>query len=236
MSLVSHWKLDESSGLVASNSADVSVSGVLENMVGDEWITSGVINNALTFDGVDDGINCGDVYNYERTQPFSMSMWLNTGDGSGQSMLAGRYKSAAPFKGYMFHTEDTKVRLLFSNNDLNEHLWAESTGSVVDSTWHHVAVTYDGTSDVTGVVFYIDGAISATVPVLNTLNSSIKYNGTLFYLGRREGAANNIPFVGSLDDVRLYNHVLSQGEITALYKMTSAGVIRRRRIHVSHRI
>ena len=51
-----HWKLNESTGTVAENSAG-DTNGSLVNMNGDEW-TTGQLEGALEFDGDNDYINC----------------------------------------------------------------------------------------------------------------------------------------------------------------------------------
>jgi len=51
-SLVLHWKLDESSGATAADSAGTNV-GTLVNMAGSEW-TAGKVDGALGFPGAND--------------------------------------------------------------------------------------------------------------------------------------------------------------------------------------
>ena len=80
------------------------------------------------------------------------------------------------------------------------------TPTYVDGNWHHVVVNYDGVN----VSSYVDGiaelaptAFSPT-PITDNGISIAQNRGTGFY-------------PGGLDDIRLYNRVLSTGEITRLY-------------------
>ena len=57
-SLVGWWKLDETSGLIATDISGSGNDGTLMNMGGEEW-TTGVINGALDMDGTDDYVDLG---------------------------------------------------------------------------------------------------------------------------------------------------------------------------------
>jgi hypothetical protein len=78
-----------------------------------------------------------------------------------------------------------------------------------DMNWHHYAITtYHGSPD---VKFYIDGVYSptwingGTVNLKPTTHSDLQIGGTIYY-------SDNI-----MDDVRIYNRILSPIEITSLY-------------------
>ena len=67
---IAHWKLDETSGTTASDSAG-TYSGTLTN--GPVW-TTGKINNALSFDGTDDYVTAGTGPTLAN-QSFTVSAW-----------------------------------------------------------------------------------------------------------------------------------------------------------------
>jgi hypothetical protein len=89
-----------------------------------------------------------------------------------------------------------------------------------DNLWHHYAIVYDSTfaNNLTAVIFYIDGLMSTTV--CNNFNSTVSVNtttGSGFMIGKLEQAFNSTRFFnGSLDEIRLYDRVLTQQEITAI--------------------
>jgi hypothetical protein len=71
-------------------------------------------------------------------------------------------------------------------------------------TWHHVAVTYDGTTR----TFYYDGAF------LNSGTGQTRATtGTNFYLGRTTA---DVAFNGVLDEVALYTKALTLAEVQSL--------------------
>ena len=71
--LVSHWKLDESEGMISHDSAGSNDA----NLVGDPvWQpTGGWVDGALELDGVDDGAEAGFVLN-PAGSPFSAFAWI----------------------------------------------------------------------------------------------------------------------------------------------------------------
>ena len=94
---------------------------------------------------------------------------------------------------------------------------AFSTAGVTDTNWHHVAVTTSGGT----VVFYVDG-----VPYpYGNYNPTYQFTTSAAISGRADNlnANNNASFLGSIDEVSVYNRALSANEIFAIYAAGSAG-------------
>jgi hypothetical protein len=94
----------------------------------------------------------------------------------------------------------------------------------MDGNWHHFAGIADGS---TGLSMYLDGALvtvnldggsstcSDPVKAVNTAN--IVYTaGRSFWVGRNGKTSANYDFNGNIDEVRVYNRVLSAAEIASL--------------------
>ncbi len=82
--------------------------------------------------------------------------------------------------------------------------------AALPSGWHHVAVTLDATSHVT--ILYLDGAEVAR-NVTNALLPKDLGKTTNNWLGRSQ-SADDAYYLGALDDFRIYDFVLSTGEVT----------------------
>ncbi len=93
-----------------------------------------------------------------------------------------------------------------------------------DDLWHHVAVVLedDGSADVSETVLYVDGvaeAITLSEPgAVKTGDTSggLEANDVLIGKFYRPGLA--LHFKGMIDEVRIYDRALSDGEVGELAK------------------
>ena len=90
---------------------------------------------------------------------------------------------------------------------------ATGTIPVDDGTWHHVAGAFDGTE----YKLYIDGRTNVSVASAGELQgSATAYNACIgAHYKRSDGAPKNF-FNGFIDDVRIYDRVLSEEEILGI--------------------
>jgi hypothetical protein len=92
---------------------------------------------------------------------------------------------------------------------------------VNDGAFHHVAVTYDGTTE----SVYLDGALLASVP-FKQAGYAAKYQyqiGAGYTLNWPAAAAGYFYFQGLIDEVEFFNRALSAAEIQAIFNAGSAG-------------
>jgi hypothetical protein len=153
-----------------------------------------------------------------QNSPFSISLWYNpTGtDWSFEVPMARNY--ASDCQGYIGQWGiilfDCR-RAVFEVNQ--NYIWSDyyntdgcmETTVDLSNTWQHLTVTYDGTTD---LKLYRNG-VSTTDIISGAPNScGMPALGDLF-LGK--------DFNGLLDDIIIYDHVLSQSEVTTLYNLTA---------------
>jgi hypothetical protein len=85
-----------------------------------------------------------------------------------------------------------------------------------DSTWHHVAATFDGSN----LVGYLDGTARFNLPAPGQINRYSGGTDMSIFIGTRgttAGGATTNYWNGSVDDVIVLNRSLSAGEVLALY-------------------
>jgi len=209
--LVAHWKLDETSGTIANDSAGAN-NGTVSGAI---W-TPGRIDGGLDFDGSGNYVlGTNSPFNFENTT-FSVCAWFKTTDSdSGIIVSEGGYGNG----GWTLGVNRCVYFGYKSSNYTDDAYSAMTTGYYNDGQWHHVAaIGTTNTSNHTGnyAVIYIDGN-----PVTTTNGNT---NGDYGYMpstanwsiGARDGATRTF-FDGSIDDVRIYNYGLSDVEIAALY-------------------
>ncbi len=90
---------------------------------------------------------------------------------------------------------------------------ASGTIPVNDGLWHHVAGAYDGTE----YRVYIDGRMAVSVASAGVLQGgATAYYGAIGAHYKRSDGAPKTFFKGLVDDVRIYDRILSEEEIRAI--------------------
>ena len=96
--------------------------------------------------------------------------------------------------------------------------------------WHHLALTYDGSGKAAGVRLYVGGAPADVEVVRDTLAGPIASDAPL-RLGSRDLGQ---PFLGRIDDLRLYGRVLAPEQIANLAIHYPARAHSFRRVRQAH--
>ncbi|MEZ4721143.1 MAG: LamG-like jellyroll fold domain-containing protein [Flavobacteriales bacterium] len=160
-------------------------------------------NSAASFDGVNDYINTGTYFDYNfRT----VSLWalLNTTTIQEQAII--EQQSAILTYGGLTAT-------IFSYTDLRA--LAGGTGAVTmnssmsANTWYHIVLVRDGSS----VYYYLDGHLVASAASNSSSSTAIQNNMVIGVVRN----LNNRFLNGKVDELRVYNRVLSECEVRQLY-------------------
>ena len=166
-------------------------------------------SRAYNFDGTDDYIDCG--FPITNTS-FSVSGWYNTDSVNGS--LLGSYDWTLNRRSFYLRLYSDKVQFRVALAANNAGTVIESTASVSTGTWYHVAATWDATSG--DMEVFINGSTEATgtrsvmAPLLDPLT-----------LGSYGSSATD--YDGKQDDIRVFQRVLTQSEITHL--ASSRGIL-----------
>lgn len=191
--LVGHWKLDEGGGTTAQDSSGNGNNGTLQGAP--VWV-AGVLGRALQFNG-SNSVNCGDASKLAFTQGFSLACWVNPGDFTGDHAFAGR---SAANVGYAFKSNSNHLR--FTTPGILDY---DGNNSILKlNTWQHVAVTVTP-NKAQGLTFYINGVATDTINSTNLVAGAGP-----FEIGHNHWAQWCI---GMIDDVRVYNQVLTLPEV-----------------------
>lgn len=203
--LVRNYRLENNGGTTATDSAGAN-DATLTN--GPVWSAGKVGASAVTFDGVNDYLatsNLAGVLGGTAT----LTAWVKTTQVGNVKMynapgIAGveQYNGANDiFWGWLDETGRIALKVGDNVNVVRSNV------PVNDGQWHHVAFTRDSASGVIKV--YVDGVLNSTA----TSDTGVK-STPFSSFGRIEdtGGAINY-FAGSLDEIRVYNRVLSDAEI-----------------------
>ncbi len=91
-------------------------------------------------------------------------------------------------------------------------LLTQSANSVIDGSWHHIALVYDGNT----LSFYQDGVQSGTP----TSGSNFLFPSTSILSIGNDNMIPSHPFSGAVDEVQFYANALTQAEVLRLVYST----------------
>ncbi|TWU33873.1 protein kinase domain-containing protein [Novipirellula artificiosorum] len=211
--LVAHYPLDETEGRETANAVEGQPVGIYEGQGQPEW-KQGVVRNAIRLDGKGGHIRCGQIFNPDRGDAFSYGCWVFSENQGRYATLIGKMDSAKNLRGFdLFLDASGRMEVHFKHHYPSNFLKTMSVDSLPPGQWHHVMMTYDGSSTAAGVMLYLDGQPIDTKVVTESLSDTIQNDAPL-NIGMRD---IQYPFLGAIDDMRIYNRLLSDGEVQQLY-------------------
>ncbi len=189
-SVAAYWKLDETQGTVAGDSAG-GFDGMLTG--GPLWLpTGGKVGGAIQLDGVDDYIKMPFVLN-PADGAFSLFAWVK-GGGPGQAIF-----SQAGSANWLMADSATGALLTQLRASGRNSKDLVSAKVVTEGQWHRVGLTWDGTSR----VLYVDDVEVAR----DNQGAPVASAGRL-YIGAGSTLAPGSFWSGLIDDVRLYRRAV----------------------------
>ena len=215
-----------SSGCVASSSATVYDSSSGKNNGSWNGSQSGTTNfysagkvgpYAGYFNGTNNYISNSALaaLNFTNTTPFSACAWVNPTALTGVPTVIAKQQTTTPYPGWLMQ--------VLTSGSLSVYIGSNSTTNLIDvytgptlistATWTHVCFTYSGSSTAAGVALYVNGSPVTPVVGNNTLSASIA-NSAIVVVGATSSGLSK--WVGTLNDVRVYNRVLTAGEVALL--------------------
>jgi len=200
--LVLWLKFDEGTGRKVYDLSQWRNHGTIH---GATW-TQGKFGKALSFDGVDDYVDCGkDVI--DATGTITFECWFKSNDISAAQGIASIVNT-----GYDYSTGKNYLVV----GIFNSRVQATAAGSLESSrwssvlqsnTWYHlVVIKVPGDID----KIYING-------VEDTHSSDAHWGGDVSTVIGKVDVATDRYLKGTIDEVRIYNRALSEEEIKRLY-------------------
>lgn len=203
---VGWWKLDDGTGKTAIDSSGNNHNGTVE---GDGKWVEGKIGGAMQFNGSDTYISASRLP--LDNQSFTITIWIYPIELKGNHTFISQGRAAANNKVHIrvggpdaeYETPVNGLRFGFYENDLDT-----SANIIQTNMWYHVACIYDYEKKVRTI--YVDGERVAQDTDVSPLNGQM---GDLMLGTIRMN--NNLTeyFNGILDDVRIYDRILTKEEI-----------------------
>lgn len=188
--------------------------------------TIGKIGQALSFDGVDDNVNSGDVLDMG-TKDMTITTWLKKNEPPGETSQYFISKSRAAYQDYRYAVRASPNGTLgaFMQGNTGVDISLSGNINVCDGNWHFATFVFKRDSNLS---IYVDGIYDNQISIAHWNGLNMQSNNP-FRIGSYTTVNNVTPsslFRGDLDDVRIYNRALSAQEIKDLYNATKGGIIK----------
>lgn len=217
--ITSLWTLDESSG---SFIADAFNGNNGTGAANPQPTTEGIVNGAQIFNGNTTGINipADNSLNWDKDSSFSIEYWVKRADSmfGDNEVVVGKDDASSQLHLWTgLWTDGTASFVLISTNgdgggSRATGEWLEGFDDLTDGEWHHVVAVRDGDAEENRL--YVDGVLNDSF----TINYGAGFDSATAALNL---GWLNLPggfyFEGTLDEIAIYDRVLSPQEISDHY-------------------
>ena len=223
--LVGYWRNDGVTTWTdrSTNSNNGTVSGSPASIIVPEGLNEGRDSQGYYLtdtDSISSGIRLkgaeyidigkSEAYPFKGGQnlPFSVEAWVKVNDLTALNGVIGN-------SGECFYIR------LFSNGRIEAFLKGSGGGyikqevsSVTSAGWHHLCVTYDGSGNRDNINIFWDSTEQSNAPSSSGTYTSLATTANNLQIGTINGGSY---FGGSLDEIKIYDKVLSNAEILKNY-------------------
>jgi len=217
--MVSYWTFDDGTA--------IDTYGINDGTNYGATATTGQVGDALSFDGVVDYVDVGDNDDFSfisATQvdtAFSVCGWIKS-TAIGYQMIVTKLGTAtSTWEWQIFLDGNNQLTFQMLETD-GTYIGRKDSSAISTNTWHHVCGVYDGSESSEGIDLYIDASVTDDITGDSGGYAGMSNTNTNVYIGSR-GHSSSFPFTGSLDEVAIFNRVLSASEISDLYDKGVAG-------------
>ena len=184
---------------------------------GENKLVPGKIGNAIQFTG-DDAVDTP-LGNFQRHEPFSVSLWMQTPDAKDRAVVFHRSQAwtDAASRGYELLIEEGKLKWSLIHFWPGNAISIRTKENIPLKQWLHVIVTYDGSSRADGLKIFVDGNLADVDVIKDNLTKTIAGGGhDNISLGER---MRDRGFKGGLiDDFRVFGRDVTTETNAALQK------------------
>jgi hypothetical protein len=215
------WTTSDSSSILFPTVLDSSISsyhGTAVNMTTTDISSDtpgGVSTESLSFNAaLTKYVGFGNVNAFQRTTACSFSFWVKT-TSTTEGYIISKMTSGSLPSGYgiLLRGSTYQIKVIWYYSGTNR---IDLYGSTVvnDGAWHHVLVSYTGSSNASGFSMWVDGIVQTITVVGNNLTTNWSTSSNLNISGRSDGS---VLFTGLIDEVSVYTAALTGTDAAALY-------------------
>lgn len=226
--LIAYYPLDQVSNNQVPNKVKNGINGSIIDPVFNKLTRSvpqvvpGAKGKALRLTG-DDAISFPGTGRFDKADPFSIGIWVKIPNELTHGVIFHSNKGSAlyTYKGYQVSIEEDRFDVRLAHNFPYNAIHLKSSTQVPRNQWAYLVLTYDGSSEASGVRLYLNGEELPMEVKQNNL-----YKDIVFYpkdgaheppvdqhlkIGARwrgKGFTN-----GEVDEIKVYNRDLTAVEV-----------------------
>ena len=211
--LVGLWHLDELDGIIAYDSSGNGNNGTLHNFESPYGWVSGMFGNALSFDGVDDYVDCGNDESLDPGDNITIEAWIYPTSWAHDAYvgIVSKRDAWAGMDWELYYDRATsRIRVVMGNTVV---IHGANTSPSLNA-WHHLVYTKSGSVH----KLYLDGVNTDTSTYAITIPT-----GDRVRIGLLGGDfPNRFAFSGTIDQVRIWDGALTESDIEYNYSIESS--------------
>ena len=189
-------------------------------VLGEPTFGAGQVGRAVSFDG-DTEVSFGNVGRFDRGDAFTLAVWLK-GQGNLPVSVFQKIDNGDGRHGFEWMLSDialvgiqrwaARLSVRIAGDSPDQAIEIRTRERLRFGDWYHVALTYDGSGKAAGLGLYLNGVRLDTDVARDALSGTCASDAPL----RVGSKALGRPFVGQLDDLRLYNRALTPQQVEDL--------------------
>ena len=150
-------------------------------------------------------------FNFHATT-FSIAFWVKTPIVTTNTTIIDKYEDSGNLRALrVYITSSQEIQLQLSSNGSDNESQKTTDANLANDTWYHIALTYSSGTFAAyknGAALSVDGNFSTV--------TSVEQNIAPLYIGRAQDGAK-LPFEGEIDDLVVYEDVLTATEVKRNY-------------------
>jgi len=177
------------------------------------FFSSGRIGKGIEFNGKS-RVNIANetTFDFDRTDKFTISVWWR-GEGTDvETLVAKRSDFIAASPGYILSLQSTGIPQ-FQFSDGTTEFTVDATTNIRDNRYHHIVCTFNGGSNQSGMLIYVDNILEGT-------GTSVAMTGSMLNALTVSLGAGNIgdsKAIGVMDDAKIYDRVLTPSAVAEIF-------------------
>jgi hypothetical protein len=172
------------------------------------------IGDGFLFVNSNDAVTFGSTAGQFGTKDFTIDFWVQTSGGTeGLTLTLMEKREACTFGSFWGLRVESSGVVHAEIDDPGNYVSFDGATNIADDNWHHVALVRKGTK----LSLYVDGKLdgSQTSPAVVNIGNTAPFTAG--------AGVCNVPLIGFIDEIQVFNRALSAAQIQAIHNAGSGG-------------